>query len=153
MPQWPGTLSQRLAGGPVRHGRIDLPMRQRQTKRKSGATAPAAAAGTSRCAAALPQAQGGTRQRRLCREQITRSPTLGKVFTECKSSFAECRRHSAKSLDPVVIVYPPLSAAFPRVMTVGNERSIVLAATVMTHGADSQRSEDSDPHSRQRTRG
>jgi hypothetical protein len=30
------------------------------------------------------------------------SVTLGKVFAECKIAFAECLRHSAKELCPVV---------------------------------------------------
>jgi hypothetical protein len=32
------------------------------------------------------------------------SVTLGKAFAECKIAFAECLRHSAKELCPVVII-------------------------------------------------
>jgi hypothetical protein len=33
-----------------------------------------------------------------------RLPTLGKEFAECKLAFAECNRHSAKPVNPVVNV-------------------------------------------------
>jgi hypothetical protein len=34
------------------------------------------------------------------------SVTLGKGFAECKQAFAECNWHSAKPLNPVVVVNP-----------------------------------------------
>jgi hypothetical protein len=36
-------------------------------------------------------------------ERSLPSVTLGKAFAECKIAFAECLRHSAKELCPVVI--------------------------------------------------
>jgi hypothetical protein len=38
-------------------------------------------------------------------ERSLPSVTLGKAFAECKIAFAECLRHSAKQLIPVVLVY------------------------------------------------
>ena len=43
----------------------------------------------------------GSRQRPLCRERLC---TLGKAFAECKLAFAECNRHSAKPVNPVVSI-------------------------------------------------
>jgi hypothetical protein len=33
------------------------------------------------------------------------SVTLGKEFAECKLAFAECNRHSAKPVNPVVLIH------------------------------------------------
>jgi hypothetical protein len=51
----------------------------------------------------------GTRQEAVADVQFAErslpSVTLGKVFAECFLGFAECLRHSAKELCPVVYIY------------------------------------------------
>jgi hypothetical protein len=43
-------------------------------------------------------------------ERSLPSVTFGKAFAECKIAFAECLRHTAKELIPVVHVYSPKKA-------------------------------------------
>jgi hypothetical protein len=48
-------------------------------------------------------------------ERSLPSVTLGKGFAECKIAFAECLRHSAKKLCPVVyVLLYYISAVVPR---------------------------------------
>ena len=49
------------------------------------------------------------------------SVTLGKEFAECKLSFAECNRHSAKRLNPVVTIV--MIHSFFRVYALNNVKN------------------------------
>jgi hypothetical protein len=44
-------------------------------------------------------------------ERSLPSVTLGKAFAECKIAFAECLRHTAKELIPVVPLLPPATSS------------------------------------------